>query len=94
MAIAEGTSTKQKDLPKLLVSRDVLKKWKGEIKAETYTLLQKYQAFHQKVVGVKPDESELVDKALVAAFQSDDAFQKFLTNGGGKPAVSDSVVLS
>ncbi len=87
MPTAEGTSSKSKDLPLLLVNRDTLKKWRGEIKADTYALLQKYVAFHQKVVGVKPEESELVDRALVAAFKQDAAFQKYLNSGGGKTAV-------
>ena len=86
MPTADGISAKSKDLPLLLVNRDTLKKWRGEIKADTYALLQKYVAFHQKVVGVKPEESELVDRALVAAFKQDAAFQRYL-NSGGKTAV-------
>ena len=92
---AEGTgTTKEKDRPTIRVNRPVLKKWKGEISVEAYALLQKYQVFHHKVEGVKPDESELVDKALIAAFGSCEPFQKFLSNGGAKPAVSDSPVSS
>jgi hypothetical protein len=50
--------------------------------------------FYQQAAGVKPDESELVDAALVRAFQDDKGFQSFLSNGGGsrvgksQPAVS------
>ena len=87
MPTADVTSTKSKDLPLLLVNRDLLKKWRGEIKADTYALLQKYVTFHQKVVGIKPEESELVDRALVAAFRQDAAFQKYLNSAGGKTAV-------
>ena len=87
MPTADGTSAKSKDLPLLLVNRDTLKNWRGKIRADTYALLQKYVAFHQKVVGVKPEESELVDRALVAEFRQDAAFQKYLNSGGGKTAV-------
>jgi hypothetical protein len=81
-----SSETKEKDRPTIRVNRPVLKKWKGEISVEAYALLQKYQAFHQKIENVKPSESEVVDGGLLVAFQKDDAFQKFLGNGGGKPA--------
>jgi hypothetical protein len=90
----ETGTTKQKDLPKVLINPEVSKKWKGELKAETYALLLKYQAFHHKSVNYKPSESELVNKGLLVTFESDEAFQKFLGNGGGKPAVSSEQVPS
>lgn len=89
-----SSETKEKDRAKLRIDRPVLKKWKGEISVEAYALLQKYQLFHAQVEKVKPSESELVNKGLLVAFQEDDAFQKFLRNGGGKPAGAEPVVSS
>lgn len=92
MAINESASSKQsgaKDArPVLFVSRASLRKWKGEIRVDTLTLLVKYIAYHQRFDGTKPKEDELVDQALVLAFQRDDGFQKFLSNGGSKANVA------
>ena len=75
--------------PVLFVRRESLKKFKGEIRIETHTLLTKYVAYHQKFDGTKPLETELIDRALVLAFERDVPFQKFLGNGGAKAAAPD-----
>ena len=94
MAISDGAVGKQTGTkeapPLLLVSRETYKKWKGEIKSETYALLLKYMSFHQKFDGTKPTESELVERALVRAFHEDVSFQKFVGNGGSKPSGTPS----
>lgn len=91
---AVGKPVAGKSAPLLVLSRVTFKKLKLEIRCETHDQLTKYVTFYQQAAGVKPDESELVDAALVRAFQDDKGFQSFLSNGGGsrvgksQPAVS------
>jgi hypothetical protein len=91
---AVGKPVAGKSAPLLVLSRVTFKKLRLEIRSETHDQLIKYVTFYQQSAGVKPDESELVDAALVRAFQDDKGFQSFLSNGGGsrvgksQPAVS------
>ena len=86
-----ATNDKKGTPPVLFVRRESLKKFKGEIRAETHALLTKYVAYHQKFDGTKPLETELIDRALVLAFERDTPFQKFIGNDGvAQPAVADS----
>src|SRR6266850_1695937 len=80
---AVGKPVAGKSAPLLVLSRVTFKKLKLEIRSETHDQLTKYVTFYQQAAGVKPDESELVDAALVRAFQDDKGFQSFLSNGGG-----------
>jgi|GEM_PF-1865208 len=93
MAINDSGPGKQSGVkeapPVLFVRREMLKKFKGEIRIETHTLLTKYVAYHQKFDGTKPLETELIDRALVLAFERDIPFQKFLGNVGGKATTPD-----
>lgn len=89
-----SSETKEKGRAKIRIERAAVRKWKGEISVEVYALLLKYQAYHTQLEKVKPSEDELVSKGLLVAFQEDDDFQKFLRNGGGKPAVSSEPVSS
>jgi len=82
----------RKVCPLLVLCRVTFKKLKLEIRSETHDQLTKYVTFYQQAAGVKLNESELVDAALVRAFQDDIGFQSFLSNGGSRGGKSQPAV--
>lgn len=72
---------KQTPRPLLRNNRPKYKKLTCQIRVETHAKLLKYVAFFQKCESEKTDEGEMVDDALVQAFERDDAFKEFLKNG-------------
>ena len=82
-------SSKTAGMPVLDFTVDSLKELKGvSVKSSVHDQIGKYRTFVERTKGQKPDNSAVVEKILETFFAKESGFQKFLKDGGTKPAVS------
>jgi hypothetical protein len=75
-------------LPKLNFEEDPLKELRVNVRGSVIAKIGRYAEFVEKTRGQKADTNKVVDGGLDTFFAEDAGFQKFLKEGGGKPAVS------
>jgi hypothetical protein len=75
-------------LPKLDFSEDPLKELRVNVRGSVHVLIARYAEFVERTRGQKADKNKVVDGGLEVFFAEDVGFQKFLKDGGAKPAVS------
>jgi len=88
-AMPKKASNKMAGMPILDFAVDTVKELKGvSIKSSVHDQIGKYRTFVERTKGQKPDNSAVVEKILETFFGKEAGFQKFLKDGGAKPAVS------